>query len=170
MFIWCVWASTNIAASPTLRTVYGTVIKVSDGDTVQVMTHDQTKLKVRLYGIDAPEIAHGTPGQPYGEEAKQALASMVLGKDIRLDIIEVDHYRRMVGMIWIDKTNINLELVHQGYAEAYREHLAPEYRSEFLSAEDAAKTRHLGIWGLPDYERPSEFRHRTRNHWSRHIF
>ena len=39
----------------TVRTVSGTVTKVSDGDTIHVTTPEQTKLRVRLYGIDAPE-------------------------------------------------------------------------------------------------------------------
>ena len=54
-----------------IRTVTGEVTKVSDGDTIHVTTPEQTKLKVRLYGIDAPEtpkINHRTgqvnkPGQ-----------------------------------------------------------------------------------------------------------
>jgi endonuclease YncB( thermonuclease family) len=38
-----------------IRTVTGTVTKVSDGDTIQVTTPEKTKLRVRLYGMDAPE-------------------------------------------------------------------------------------------------------------------
>ena len=47
-------ASPSFAREP-IRTVTGTVTKVSDGDTIQVTTPEQTKLRVRLYGIDAPE-------------------------------------------------------------------------------------------------------------------
>jgi len=46
--------SLSFARGP-IRTVTGTVTKVSDGDTIQVTTPEQTKLRVRLYGIDAPE-------------------------------------------------------------------------------------------------------------------
>jgi micrococcal nuclease len=38
-----------------LRTVTAAITKISDGDTVQAITPEGTKLKVRLYGIDAPE-------------------------------------------------------------------------------------------------------------------
>jgi endonuclease YncB( thermonuclease family) len=49
-------ACTNIPVShTTISTVTGTVTKVSDGDTIHLTTPEQTKLKVRLYGIDAPE-------------------------------------------------------------------------------------------------------------------
>jgi len=64
-----------------IRTVTGTVTKVSDGDTIQITTPEQTKLRVRLYGIDAPETPKinqrtgriSKPGQPHGEESWKAL-------------------------------------------------------------------------------------------------
>lgn len=63
------------------RTVTGTVTKVSDGDTIHLTTPEQTKLKVRLYIIDAPETAKinnrtgqvNKLAQPYREESWKAL-------------------------------------------------------------------------------------------------
>lgn len=69
-----------------IRTITGTVTKVSDGDTIQLITTEQTKLKVRLYGIDAQE-SYNKLAQPYGEKAKNALDNKVMGKQVRLDII-----------------------------------------------------------------------------------
>ena len=68
-----------------VRTVEGTVSRVVDGDTVQLMDRLGTKLKVRLYGIDAPETekrnrktgAATKAGQLHGEEAFRALRSKV---------------------------------------------------------------------------------------------
>jgi len=40
-------------------------------------------------------------GHPYGEEAMQALQAKVWKKNVRVDIIEIDRYRRMVSMIWL---------------------------------------------------------------------
>lgn len=52
------------------RIIAATVERVTHGNTVTAITSNQTKLRFRLLGIDAPEIAHGyKPGQPYGEEA-----------------------------------------------------------------------------------------------------
>ena len=64
-----------------IRTVTGTVTKVSDGDTIHLTTPEQTKLKARLYGIGAPETSKinnrtgqvNKPAQPYGEESWKAL-------------------------------------------------------------------------------------------------
>jgi micrococcal nuclease len=77
-----------------IRTVTGTVTKVSDGDTIQVTTPERTKLRVRLYGIDAPETPKidqrtgrvNKPGQPYGKESWKALEGKIIGKQVRLDI------------------------------------------------------------------------------------
>jgi micrococcal nuclease len=153
-----------------IRTVTGTVIKVSDGDTIHVKTPEQTKLKVRLYGVDAPETPKinqrtrrvNKPGQPYGEESWKALEAKIMGKQVRLEIIDIDRYKRMVGMIWIDDRNINLEMIREGYAEAYVEYLKEPYRSQFMRAEMEARSAKKGIWSLLDYERPKDFRKRLK--------
>jgi endonuclease YncB( thermonuclease family) len=68
----------------------------------------------------------------------------------------------MVGMIWLDDRNINLEMITEGYAEAFTEYLKPPYRAEFLKAEREARAGGKNIWSLPDYERPREFRKRLK--------
>jgi len=154
----------------TIRTVTGTVTKISDGDTIHITTPEQTKLKVRLYGIDAPETPKinrqsgqvHQPGQPYGEESWKALKYKIMGKQVRLEILDIDKYRRMVCMVWLDDRNINLEMVREGYAEAFIEYLKPPYREQFLKAEREAKSTRLGIWALPDYERPRAYRKRLK--------
>ena len=121
-------ASPSFAREP-IRTATGTVTKVSDGDTIHVTTPEKTKLTVRLYGMDAPETPKinqrtgkvNKPGQPYGDEAWKALDAKIMGKQVRLDIIDIDRYKRMVGMIWIGSRHINLEMVKEGCAEAYVE-------------------------------------------------
>jgi micrococcal nuclease len=164
------FTSLSIAREP-IRTVTGTVTKVSDGDTIQVTTPERTKLRIRLYGMDAPETPKinqrtgrvNKPGQPYGEESWKALEGKIMGKQVRLDILDIDKYKRMVGIIWIGSRNINLEMIQEGYAEAYVEYLKePSYRSQFIRAEREAKSARRGIWSLPGYERPGDFRKRLK--------
>ena len=50
------------------------VVKISDGDTITVLSGKE-QTKVRLYGIDAPELK-----QPYGKKSKQFLANLMAGK------------------------------------------------------------------------------------------
>ena len=54
--------------------IVGKVVGVHDGDTLTLRTEDET-LKVRLSGIDTPEL-----GQPFGNNAKQALSAVAFGK------------------------------------------------------------------------------------------
>lgn len=69
------------SAKEIIRTIEGTVTKVSDGDTIHVTDRLGTKVKVRFYGIDCPETEKSNKrtghiskaGQPYGEESYQAL-------------------------------------------------------------------------------------------------
>lgn len=158
-------ASQNI-----IRTVTGTVTKVSDGDTIQVVTPEQTKLKIRLYGIDAPETPKinrqsgqvHQPGQPFSEESWKALKDKIMGKQVKLEILDIDKYRRMVCMVWLDGRNINLEMVREGFAEAFIEYLKPPYKSEFMKAEQEARAGGKNIWSLLEHERPREFRKRLK--------
>jgi micrococcal nuclease len=146
-----------------IRTVEGTVTRVSDGDSVIVVTAEETKLRTRLYGIDAPEVRHGKKvGQPFGEDAKRALSEMILGKKVRLEIIDIDRYRRMVGIVYLDGKNINEEMVRLGLAWAYRRYLDAPYASEFIGAEQEAREKGLGLWQEPNPMPPWEFRRRTR--------
>ena len=146
------------------RSLQVTVMKVSDGDTVQGETPEGTKLKIRLYGIDAPEIAHGKiPGQPMGKESLIVLKNKILNKHVRVDLLDVDRHRRIVAMLWMGNRNINLEMVKEGYAEAYREYLKDPFRQSFVEAEKEARTANKGIWALAANERPSAYRGRVRN-------
>ena len=163
----CISVPTPHAA---IRTVTGTVTKISDGDTIHLTTPEQTILKVRLYGIDAPEtdkINNKTgrvniPGQPYGDESMNALTNKIMGQKVKVDILDIDKYRRMVGMIYLDDRNINLEMIREGYAEGFIEYLKEPYKSEFLKVEREAQAAKKGIWSLPAYERPREFRKRLK--------
>jgi Bacterial SH3 domain/Staphylococcal nuclease homologue len=83
--------STDIspAAKPPQRIEEGIVERVADGDTVTVITPNQTKLRIRMWDIDAPETPKGTtfPGQPYGPEAEAYLKRLVGGKRVRVEIV-----------------------------------------------------------------------------------
>ena len=107
------------AASP--RTLVAKIERVSDGDTITGVTSNQTKLRIRLLGIDTPEIPRGPkPGQAYGEEARDYLNHLIGGKTVRVDAYGPDRYKRILAVIWDDQINVNLLMVAMGYAEMYR--------------------------------------------------
>lgn len=149
-----------------IRTVEGTVVKVSDGDTIGVEEAKGTKLKIRLYGIDAPETEKKSKktghisklGQPYGEEAFRTLEKLIHRRRVKVDIIDRDRYHRFVGIIWLGDNNINREMVAEGYAWAYRRYLDAPYASEFIELEAQARKRRLGLWHQDHPQPPWEFR------------
>jgi endonuclease YncB( thermonuclease family) len=148
-----------LASHAYIRTVEGFVQKEADGDTVTLVTHDGVKLRVRLYGIDAPEVRHEKkPGQLYGEEAKRALTGKVLLKEVAPMIQDTDRYKRVVGIIKIGIRNINEEMVREGWAWAFREYLRGPYVSEFINAEREAREKKLELWQQSNLQPPWEFR------------
>ncbi len=150
-----------------ISTVEGTVFKVPDGDTLWVETKGGAEFKISLYGCDAPEMEKRDKktgktrlGQPYSLEARQALRSKLYRKEVRVEIINIDRRMRMEAIVWRKKRNVNLEMVREGYAEAAWEYLKQPYYGQFLYAEQQAKFRKRGIWGLAQYERPGDYRKR----------
>ena len=150
------------AAAP--RSVVARVERVSDGDTVIAMTADSTKLRIRLLGIDAPEISHeNKPGQPFGEEARDYLDHLIRGKHVRVDSYGPDPYHRVLAVLWDGQVNVNLLMVAMGYAEVYRGAPCQVYCRELDQAEAKARQDHIGMWkqGV-SYESPAAFRRRLR--------
>lgn len=168
LFIVFPLSSLSLAKEP-IRTITGIVIKVADGDTITVNS-DGTKVKVRLYGIDAPETEKSNKrtgrvskqGQPYGEEAFQVLQGKVYRKKVKLDVMDIDRYRRAVCIVWIDGRNINREMVSEGWAWAYKQYLDRPHASEYIGAEETARRAKRGLWGQGNPQPPWEFRKALR--------
>ncbi|MCP9887838.1 thermonuclease family protein [Cyanobium sp. ATX 6A2] len=134
-----------------------TVISIGDGDTIRVQ-QDGRKITVRLACIDAPEMAQN----PHGQRARDYLQLRVpIGSQVQLDVKTTDRYGRTVAEV-ITGTNINLAMVEDGQAFAYRQYLDQCNGREYLEAEDRASRRRLGVWQVPGgITKPWDFR-RTR--------
>ncbi|EDP6915003.1 thermonuclease [Campylobacter upsaliensis] len=134
----------------------GKVSKVIDGDTIELLAKTSkenpynhiTKLKIRLYGIDAPELK-----QAYGKEAKEYLSALVLKQEVGLIIENKDKYERIVGTIFLKGQDINKEMVKNGYAHAYE-----SFSKKYLAEQADAKMFKLGLWQDEKAVKPSEFR------------
>ncbi len=150
------------AATP--RTLVAKVERISDGDTITAVTNNQTKLRIRLMGIDAPEVPHGDkPGQPFGEEARDYLDHLIGGKTVRVDAYGPDEYKRVLAVVWDEQINVNLLLVAMGYAEVYRGAPCQVYCQELEDAEAKARRDRVGMWVQGSkYESPRAFRQRHR--------
>ena len=80
--------------------VSGKVIRVSDGDTILIQSGSQ-KIRVRMYGIDAPELK-----QKYGEESKKYLEKRIMDKNVDIKVINQDQYGRKVGKVFYKNKDI----------------------------------------------------------------
>ncbi len=137
----------------------GIVRAVYDGDTILLATRSASRLKVRLYGIDAPETAMpDQPGQPFGAVARRTLMYKIMGRQVSAEIIDTDRYQRAVAVIRYAGRDINREMVEEGMAWAYRQYLRGQYASEYIGSENRARSIRAGLWREANPLPPWEFR------------
>ena len=135
-----------VAHAAALRTVK----QVVDGDTIVLENGE----RVRLMGIDAPEIKHGTKeGTERGRAAAAFARKLVEGKQVRLEFDPAsppgshqDSLKRTLAYVFLaDGTFLNAELVKQGYAFTIPG-LVSKYSEQFRRLEREARENKRGLW------------------------
>ena len=141
------------ATAATQRVQSGVVTRVVDGDTLWVKTSGgQQLLKVRIQGIDAPEIC-----QAGGVQAREALKRRVLGQSVAVTSGAYDDYGRTVGTVRLEGQDIGRWLVAQGHAWVYSyRHKKGTYADELRQAQLARR----GLFSDAAAEEPRLFRKR----------
>jgi endonuclease YncB( thermonuclease family) len=138
----------------------GSVVGISDGDTIKVLTPAKQQIRVRIAFIDCPET-----GQAFGSRAKQAMSELVFGKDVELRPYTIDRYGRLVAVVYIDGIDTGLDLLTAGLAWPYYRYLpeAPSsLQDSYRSAAERAKAARLGLWSDPEPIAPWEWRYSVR--------
>ncbi len=128
------------------------VIRIIDGDTVEVMGEGTKPFKVRLMGIDAPERR-----QPYGKKSKQVLSDLVYKKIVRLVGSKQDRYGRTLARLYVGEVDVCAAMVESGAAWVYRRYTSDPILYE---AEELAKENKRGLWAFPDPMSPWQWRKR----------
>ncbi len=145
------------------------LIDVGDGDTVTIQWSDEDSERVRILGIDTPEVAHHSMGwyddQPYGPEAT-AFAEGVFAMAESVELLragEPDGYGRTLGYLFVNGRNYSVLVVKAGYAVETVSHYGDNGLPEASEAVLAA-SREVGP--VP-FEAPYKFRKRMRelNDW-----
>lgn len=113
MFVAVVTATLAMVASAKPVRQTGEVIHVDDGDTVVLLVAGNQQVRVRLSSIDAPEASHtkkdkGRIGQPYAENAKRYLASLVKGQTVDGNCFEQDRYGRLVCELFANGYSVSM--------------------------------------------------------------
>ncbi|NQY81219.1 MAG: thermonuclease family protein [Candidatus Caenarcaniphilales bacterium] len=149
---------------------YGTIINIPDGDTIKVQTKKLGTVRVRLLGIDCPEINQ----EPWGKIAKEYLEEELSeSKTVKLeiDLVKRDKYGRLLAYVYAmkdkrsyQKTSLNEKLLEHGLAELFIIGDNDKYALRFKEAEAKAKQAKINIW---DEEKgikysPYEFRKRSK--------
>lgn len=150
----------------------GTPAWNADGDGVRVNAPDgKSQIECRMDLIDAPETPKqgipgksvGKPGQPYGMQAKDALASMLANKELNVTVIEgpsAKNYDRHICRIEVEGKDLSMEMLKAGHAFLYDQFAAPTAAKQ---AELNARNKDLGLWKGPgEPERPKSYRDRYK--------
>jgi endonuclease YncB( thermonuclease family) len=139
----------------------GTVIKITDGDTIHVQL-SSGPITVRFDSIDAPEH-----DQPWGAEASAALAARISGREVALSVVSQDRYERLVAVVYLGDENINAWMVQQGHAWAYRQYLDDR---DYCVREGIARATDRGLWALPPGSRHAPWEWRSAERGKPHRF
>lgn len=128
-----------------------------DGDTIDIVI-DGTEERVRLTGIDTPEVAHGgSPERPgnyaecFGDAAAAFIVDLLpIGTSVRLerDVVARDDYGRLLAYVYrsTDGLFVNVELVRRGFAQPLTITPNVAYASEFVDAARLAESEDIGLW------------------------
>lgn len=147
------------AAEPALIEVK--VVGVTDGDTFTGLTNQNEEIKVRLYGIDAPEKK-----QNFGTKSRKFLSEMIFGRNISIQPIQRDLYGRLIAKAFMDGRDVGLTMVEYGYAWWYCDYAKKDF--VLRMAQEKAKTQGLGLWQFPDPVPPWKFRKHKQSKISEH--
>jgi endonuclease YncB( thermonuclease family) len=144
--------STGVALAATLS---GTVVGVSDGDTITVLDAENRQHKIRVAGIDAPER-----NQPFGLRSKENLSRLVFGKEVDVQWSKHDRYQRVVGKVLVAQPDCQhpictktldagLAQIAAGFAWWYRKYAneqSLEDADAYEAAEQQARAQRIGLW------------------------
>jgi endonuclease YncB( thermonuclease family) len=124
---------------------------VVDGDTIDVSTQVEGTNRIRLIGVDTPEVFGGE--EPCGPEASDFTTEQLEGQDITLEFDEdrVDQYDRALAYVWVpdlDGELFNETLVRRGLARVSTFEPNVKYEDRFVAAESEAKAEGVGVWAI----------------------
>jgi len=158
-------SSVELISETTSSAIYlfeGEVVRVVDGDTIMVKLPDQSTERIRLLGIDTPEMDASKNGaREYGTLSRDHLAEWAQNaKDFTTEFLlhdtviisydpaagKRDRYDRVLGYVTLDDgTDFNLLLIEEGYARVYTAETF-ERKQEYMTAFTIAQEYEIGMW------------------------
>ena len=118
----------------------GKVIKIVDGDTYDILIEGNNTIRIRMFGIDAPE-----KGMPYYIVAKNYLGDLCFKKNINIRKTDIDQHGRTVAKSYLDDgRELGAEMVKAGLAWHYKKYDPDD--SILANLENRAKENRIGLW------------------------
>lgn len=129
------------------------VTRIIDGDTYELSNGE----KVRMIGIDAPELHnHSVKKEPYSDESKAYLESLILNKDVTLKEDQLtkdkDVYGRLLRYTYLNGEDINDEMISNGFADVYNDYNFSK-RNSYNNSAATAKNKSIGMWQQSNAEK-----------------
>lgn len=131
------------------------VVRIFDGDTIEVELKKNSKKTIRFFGIDCPERT-----QEYGPVARSRVKELLKDKTVEIFTIELGKYGREVGIVYIDGVSIAEVLLKDGlaFASGNNHKLASTYHR----LQERSRVNRIGMWKLGSIENPANFRKRKK--------
>ena len=144
-----------ISANSFSKTIIGNA-RIIDGDTIHINSN-----KIRLHGIDAPEIKQtckiDSETWYCGEQSTKELKKLINNEEVECITNDIDIYKRYVAICSVNQININQWMVKRGWAIAYR-----YYSTDYIIEEKYARDNKLGIW-KSEFLKPYAYRRQNKN-------
>ena len=148
----CLLVLALVAPTKVPGVYHGTAVRIADGDTFTLLTAEKREIRVRLWGIDAPEKK-----QAFGQRSKQMLARLITEQALSVRVHGVDRYGRVIGEVFLDdSSNVNEAMVRAGMAWWYQTYAPKAVRLDSL--QQAARARKIGLWSDREPVPPWVFR------------
>ena len=126
----------------------GTLVRVADGDTFEFKLENGRQVRVRMFGVDAPEWK-----QEWGRNSADCLRDLLSHGDLSIVEKYKDPYHRSVSVVYYGTKDINRTLVEQGCAWAFR-----RYSSDYVNSETKARQSRAGLWSGTHPQPPWDWR------------
>lgn len=148
-----IWIVGFVFVGPLFLTaqISGKVTGVHDGDSFTLLAPGNVEMKIRLHGVDCPELK-----QDYGQRAKQFTSSQIFGKTVTVKSSKKDRYGRTIGTVYLANGQILNELLLQnGLAWHYKKYDSNAYWAQL---ETNARNAKRGLWAISNPIPPWTYR------------
>lgn len=136
-FLWRLYGERIFGDVRDIGEVRGRAVRVIDGDTFDL----EKGIRIRLTGAEAPEYPKGC----LSLQAKERLGKLILGKEVKIEMVEKDSFGRLVAFVEVEGLLVDKVLIEEGLAQAKNGN-HPKYGASLLAAQDSAKKAKRGIW------------------------